>query len=156
MDFGTAEIEITTYLAGKIIDPNVTVVPIPEVETEIKPGFGKKNVIVAFASEEADPDENLGPVVQNTGITFSILLQGKLLRGSDGLYKLAEDIKKFLTGFKPTDLRELTYVNHRFVANEDKVFKYVLDFKTQGVRVQDITEDTTGPAFKDVQYIDPE
>jgi hypothetical protein len=153
MDFGEIEIEISEYLAIKILETDVVFAPIPEEETEVRPGYGKRNAFVAFALEDADADTNMGPVEQNTDITFSVLLQGKLLRGATGLYKLAEQVKDVLNGYRPANCRELIYSSHKFVRNDNKIFEYIVNFKTQGTRVQDITEDTTGPEFKDATYI---
>ena len=149
MDFETAEDDIVTQLQLKITDPNINIIPIPEEETEILPAFGKRQIIVAFASEETDPDENTSVIIQNAHVTFSVLLQGKKLRGDTGLYPLAKLVKIALTGFIPTDCRELTYVSHRFVKNDKKVFEYVIDFKTQVTYVQDVDE-ATGPPFVDL------
>jgi hypothetical protein len=154
MDFGAIEIEIATYLATKIIEDDLVIAPIPEDETEIKPDYGKRNVFVAFAEESPDADGNLGPVEQNTDITFSCLLQGKKIRGANGLHNLAEKVKDTLTGFRPTDCRQLTYAGHKFVNNEAKIFEYVVNFKTQGTRVQIISEEESGPNFKKATYID--
>lgn len=153
MNFETVENDIVTKLGTIITDPNITIIPVPEEDTEILPGYGKRQIIVAFASEEADADENTSVVIQNTHITFSLLLQGKKLRGDSGLYPLAEVVKATLAGFKPTDCRELTYAAHRFLKNDKKVFEYVLDFKTQCTRVQDITEETA-PPFVDAVFIE--
>jgi hypothetical protein len=154
MDFEIVENDIVARLQAKIVQDNLTIIPIPEDETEILPVFGQRQIIVAFANEEADADENTSIVTQNTHNTFSVLLQGKKLRGVTGLYPLAELVKAALIGFKPTDCRELIYSNHRFVKNDKKVFEYVLDFKTEGTRVQ-VVDDESFPPLVDVNYIEP-
>lgn len=153
MDFGAIETQISDYLNTKIVDANINIIPIPEDDVEIQPGFGKRQIIVAFSSEEADPDENTSVVLQDVTITFSILLQGKLLRGETGLYPLAENVKKALIGFIPTDCRKLTYSNHRFVKNDKKIFEYVLDFKTISTRVEDVSDETSNNLFKGATFI---
>lgn len=153
MDFGAIEIEIAAFLNTKIVAADIEIIPIPEEDVEIKPAYGKRKVIVAFASEEADPDENTSVVSQDVNITFSILLQGKLLRGDAGVYPLAEAVKLALTGFTPTDCRKLTYSSHRFVKNENKIFEYVLDFKTISTRVEDADDETSNVLFKSATYI---
>lgn len=157
MDFGSIEEQIAGQLITVINDETINIIPVPEDEQEILPSFGKRQIIVAFSSEDADADENTSVVIQNTHVTFAVLLQGKKLRGDTGLYELAEAVKLALTGFIPTDCRELTYDSHKFVKNEKKVFEYLLNFKTQGTRVQNISEDTVGAgAFQGATYIPAE
>ncbi len=152
IDFGAIEVQIATHLQTKITDNDVDIVAVPEEDTQIAPAFGKRKIIVAFASEDAEPDENIGPVVQDVTITFSVLLLGKLLRGEKGLYPLAEAVKKTLTGFVPNDCRKLTYAGHKFVKNEEKVFQYVLDFKTISTRVEDTEDETSEDLFQSAVF----
>ena len=155
MNIETTEDDIVTRLQVKLsAETDVTVLAIPEDDVEIQPDFGKRKIIVAFASEEAQPDGNTSVVAQDTDITFSVLLQGKLLRGDTGLYNLAAKVKLALVGFRPTDCQQLTYSSFKFVRNDKKIFEYLLDFKTVGVVVED-TEEASGPPFVDVTYIDP-
>jgi len=153
MDFGAIEQQITDHLLTKITDADVDIIPVPEEDTEVAPRFAKRKIIVAFASEEAEPDENINTVVQDVNITFAVLLQGKLLRGEKGLYPLAERVKKALIGFTPDDCLKLTYSAHKFVKNENKIFEYVLDFKTISTRVEDIDDETSPNAFKQADFI---
>lgn len=152
MDFEQVENDIVNRLKVSITDDDLNIIPIPEIEQEILPAFGKRQIIVAFSSEDSDPDQGLSFVQQETTITFSILLQGKLLRGDKGLYKLAERVKNSLMGFYPTDCQSLTYANHKFVKNDNKVFEYILDFKTIGVRVADTSEDQPIGILNSVTY----
>ena len=154
MDFGATEEEIADFLQTKIVDSDVNIIPIPETDTDVEPKYGKRQIIVAFASETADEDENTSVVSQDVNITFSVLLQGKKLRGPDGLYPLAEQVKNSLTGFTPSDCRKLTYSSHRFVKNDNKIFEYVLDFKTISTRVECVNEETSPYVFKQATYIE--
>ena len=153
MDFGAVEQQIATHLLTKITDADIDIVAIPEEDIEVAPRFGRRKIIVAFISEESDPDENISIVSQDVNITFAVLLQGKLLRGENGLYPLAERVKKALIGFTPNDCRKLTYSSHKFVKNENKIFEYVLDFKTISTRVEDISDETSTALFKQATYI---
>src|SRR4051794_15507567 len=103
MDFGQIELEIVGHLQSKMADDRLSIIPIPENDIEVLAPAGKRQIIVAFASEEANPDNNLSIIPQHSVLTFSILLQGKLLRGVTGLYGLAESVKKCLMGYCPLD-----------------------------------------------------
>lgn len=152
MDYGIVETEIAEYLIGVINDGTINIIPIPEVDGEILPPAGKRQIVVAFAMEDADPDNNVSFVQQDTSITFTILLQGKLLRGEKGLYKLAEQIKQALAGFVPTDGREMTFSSHKFIKNDKNVFEYALDFKTETTRIADTSEPAPVGTLTQVTY----
>ena len=147
MNFEEAELEISEFLSGKINEQNVEVVPLPEVEKDFEKAWGKLKVIVAFASEDADVNSfTTSGVYQDVTITFSILIQGKSLRGPNGLYQLAEKIKRVLVGYQPKDGDAMTYGGHKFLDRNNGVFEYGLDFKTRSVRMQNFEEET-GPPF---------
>lgn len=152
MDFGVVEVEIAEYLIEKINDNSVNIIPIPEKEGEILPPPGKRQIIVAFAMEDSDPNNNVSFIQQDSNVTFTILLQGKLLRGETGLYKLAERVKSALQGFTPTDGREMSFINHKFIKNEKGVFEYALDFKTETTRVADKMEPAAGATLTQTTF----
>ena len=152
MDFEVVENEIVACLVEKVADDNVNIIAIPETESEILPPAGKRQIIVAFAAEDADPDSNMSFVQQDTSLTFTVLLQGKLLRGDKGLYKLAEMVKQALQGFVPTDGREMTYNSHKFIKNDKNVFEYALDFKTESTILADTAEPEAVGSLNEVTY----
>lgn len=152
MDFGVVETDIAEYLASAIADDSINIIPIPETEVEILPPPGKRQIIVAFAMEDADPDSNVSYVQQDTSITFTVLLQGKLLRGDTGLYKLAEVVKGLLQGYVPVDGREMTYSSHKFIKNEKNIFEYALDFKTETTRIANTSEQAPISILRQTTY----
>lgn len=155
MDYENAENDIVNQLKAKLtddIDSDVTIIAIPEDEREILPDTFKRQIIVAFASEEAQGDNNLSIVQQDTSITFSLLIQGKRLKGLKGLYALAAKIKLAIIGFKPTDCQPLSYGSFKFLKMENGIFEYMIDLKTVGIVVEDATE-LTGPPFKYATFI---
>lgn len=153
MDFGAIEDQIVAYLQSKITDPNVTIKAIPEVEEQINPKYGERQIIVAFSNEDANDAQTLSPVVQDVMVVFTMIVQGKLLRGDTGVYKLAELVKQYMIGFTPDDCQKMTYGGHKFFKNEKGIFEYTVDFKTESVRTEDVP-DEVAPPFKDVTFID--
>jgi hypothetical protein len=152
MDFGAIEQEIVDHLKAKLSMINLSIIAIPEDEVEVLPPPGKSQIIVAFSSEDSESGTNLSYDVQDTSIVFSILIQGKRLRGSDGLYSLAEAIKSKMIGFVPSDCRSMSYSSHKFVKNDKKIFEYVLDFKTETTRVSTVEEPEANGQIKEVTY----
>lgn len=152
MDFGAIEQEIVDHLKAKLPNDRLSIIAIPEDEVEILPPPGKSQIIVAFSGEDSEPGSNLSFDAQDTSIVFSILLQGKRLRGVGGLYSLAELIKSKMLGFVPSDCRSMSYSSHKFVKNDKKIFEYVLDFKTETTRVSNVEEPEANGQFKEVTY----
>jgi hypothetical protein len=152
MDFGAIEQEIVDHLRAKITDQSLSIIVIPEDEVEILPPAGKSQIIVAFSGEDSESGSNLSYDVQDTSIVFSLLLQGKRLRGNGGLYPLAETVKSKMIGFTPSDCRTMSYSSHKFVKNDKKIFEYVLDFKTETTRVSTVEEPEVNGQFKEVTY----
>lgn len=147
MDYGAIEDEIVAFLTTRLADDTLEIIAMPETEAEFPKSYNKRRLIVAFNGEDANPNQNLYATVHNTAISFAISVQGKFLRGVNGVYKLAEDVKQTLIGFRPANVTQLEYVSHKFMRNDKDIFEYVIDFKTEGTRIQNIP-DETGDPFK--------
>lgn len=147
MDFEQAEQEISQFLADRINESNVEVVPLPEVESEFEKTFGKLKVIVAFSAEESEQSSfSVDGIDQEVTITFTVLVQGKLLRGDRGVYQLAQKISRLLVGFRPTDGDRMIYAGSKFIGRDNGVFQYGVDFKTRSILMSERDEET-GPPF---------
>lgn len=152
MDFGNIEIEISEFLNLKITDVNTVIVPIGENDGDYDLPFGKRKAVIAFANEEPDPmSTGVGIIVQNTMVVFSVLLQSKTLRGDKGIYGLSAEIKKYLIGYRPTNGDPFLYAGMRFEQKVKNTFEYSVDFKTKGMVVEQIEEET-GPLLKKVTF----
>ena len=157
MDYGVLEVEIAGHLnihlnkGVDIEEEKVDCQAIPEAEIDYKKHYIKNKVTVAFSEEKADPTNSTFAIGQAVTVTFSILIESKLLRSAKGIYPLAERIKKILVGFRPTDCAKMWYTTQQFVDNERDIFKHVLEFQTKTFRVEDMDEKEPGEHdFKDL------
>jgi hypothetical protein len=145
MDYGTLEVEIADYLGSKIntgvTNPTLhtACVPLPEMEADFKKPFIGRRVTVCFSEEKPDKTKSTAYQAQSLMVTFSCLLEAKLLRGERGIYQLAEKVKSILIGYSLTDCGDLALTNHQFVDDEQSIFKHVLEFQCTALRAQDVS-----------------
>lgn len=153
MDFGIIEQEIVDLLNQKIVDPDIEIEAIGENDADYILPFGKRKIIVAFSNEEPDPSsKSMDMVHLPTFVVFSILLQSKTVRGPNGIYQVSNLVKKYLTGYQPSDGSPFMYAGFRFEQKVKNTFEYSLDFKTKAIVVQQVSEEA-GPQFKGLTFI---
>lgn len=145
MDYGSLEVEIADYLNSKInigvtkANELTTCVPMPETEADFKRQFIGQRVTVCFSEEKPDKTKSTNYQGQPLLVTFSVLVEAKLLRGERGVYQLVEKLKSLLIGYALTDCGDFGLTNHQYVDNEQGIFKHVLEFQCSALRVQDVS-----------------
>jgi hypothetical protein len=152
MDFGVVEQQIVDMLISKIPGPEIEFSAIGENDIDYVLPVSKSKVIIAFSNEEPNPASgSMDMMNQDSSVVFSVLVQSRKIRGNHGIYQVANLIKKYLTGFQPSDGDCFRYAGMRFEQKVKNTFEYSLDFKTRSKVVQQVPEEV-GPRFKQVNY----
>lgn len=149
MNFEKVERQIVQRLQEKIIDTDVKFFTMPEYDDDdqTKWPFRERWLIAAFTGEEPDKDpDDTGMMVQHTDVTFTVLIKGKTLYGSSGIYGLEHQVKKAIVGLRAIDGDKFRYAGFKFVDRSNSVFMYAVDFRTRAI-VQEEIEEEEGPFF---------
>jgi len=151
MNIDQAEVQLAAYLAGKVNSLNIDAVPIPETQAEFEKPVTRDLVTVMFVSEKADPNNALGTVAQRVTVQFGFMVQGRKLRGPNGVHQLADIVKRCMTGYRLPDAEQMYYVGHDFVNFKDNEWEHRVLFECKSMRVdgQDYIPD---PLLKRVDF----
>lgn len=153
MNIDQAEVQLATYLAGKVNPLNIDSVPLPETQSEFERAMERDRVTAMFVSEKADPNQALGTVSQHVTVQFGFAVQSRKLRGSNGVHQLAEIVKRCMSGYRLPDADTMYYVGHDFVSFNDNEWEHRVLFECKTMR-NDGQDYTPGPLLKDVDFIE--
>ena len=63
-------------------------------------------------------------------LTWQVNLMMRSLKGNQGVYQKLDEIRAGLVGFKPTGGLELIPIKEGFIAEEDGIWNYFIQFRT--------------------------
>lgn len=122
---------------------------LPDSVDDYKTPVHKGLVTVVFLSEKHDANQSIGQVSQHTTVTFNVSIQARLLRGLTGVYAIAEEIKKTLIGFAPSDCGPLSLGQHEFAGYQNDVWEHSITFSCRSLRTQEYGSHMPGNSITD-------
>lgn len=146
MLYSDLEDDIVTRLA---LGSGVTVRPQPENETEANVQAFNPIVTVSYQHSEFSGSLTRGlpemfstdESAQQEFAEIHVVIQSRLLRGTNGVYDLMNKIRKKLHGYKPGVWGRMFMKIFDYLSNEDGVWTYDLVFVTKRPVVQEYTDD---------------
>ena len=156
MFFEKLETEIVARLKhslGNSVDVELE----PENEAANKVPFAKPRVTTMFDQSTFEKQASMQYVSQHETAQLAIYIRSRTLRGANGVYAVAEECRRSIVGFAPSDYSKIWMLKFTFVKREDNLFHYALLIATKCVIAEDATLET-GPPFKqgENKYVDPQ
>lgn len=99
MDYEASEDLIIARLAP-LVTAGCEVVPLPDVQAQVKKPITKPRITVAWNGSDTDPTSSTGNMIQSSTSGFEITIQWNKKRGAGGIYALMKIIKIYLLGFE--------------------------------------------------------
>jgi len=146
MNYSELEDSIVTRLSP-FATAGVTVTRLPENEAERQRALPQKaRFTVIYSGSEYEASSSSSVNRNQEKIFVSVLIESSVLRGTIGIYNLISVLKKALSGFQPTNCRQLELVKHHSMSGDDLVkrdnmWEYLVVFQTNTIHVEDYTED---------------
>lgn len=157
MNYETAETEIADKLKTNATLISIAdVFVLPDDVADYKTPTIKGLVTTVFLGEKFDSNQSIGQASQHSTVTFNISVQARKMRGSKGIYVIAEEVKKTLEGFAPSDCGILTLSEHDFSGYQNDVWEHSLTFSCRSLRVQEYPNSLPDdPVTDDEVYYQP-
>lgn len=149
MNYEVLEQQIFDKLSPMGSVSGITVVKMPESEQERRnPYPGNARITVIYAGSEYPDTISTSQVSQSEKIFIQILVESIYLRGPQGVYSLISVIKSLLIGFSPSFCKRIQVLKHHTIGGDDAekingTWNYNIVFQTEGVTVENFTEDLT-------------
>lgn len=126
------------------------VLSLPEQDADYTKPFAKGRVTVGYKSSLYNDDGFNGrpmvystaEIVQKETAIVEILIQGRNLRGANGVHWLKDAVTKQIIGWKTTDFNRIYSQEYRFVEHADGIWTYALTLFCQGLQVQHVDQET--------------
>ena len=157
-DYELLEDDVVARIAPLTVAGVLIVQAMPDNDADYEKATVENRVTVIYKSSEYSPEVVRGlPTMLSTDIAaqhefadVEIILRGRLLRGENGLHRLAKKIMQSVLGFAPQHWGRLYFKNYGYVEHKDGIWIYALTVTTKGIVVQDTDpEEGTGlPTFQ--------
>jgi len=142
MFFEVQEIDIVTKLTADI-SAAADVQLLPETQADFVKPFSKSRVLVCYKQSEFADTQDSGFVAQQETEQFELIIQARKLRGSGGIYAIAEAVRKSLVGFSPTSGDKIYLVKFVFTDRTDAEWSYTMTVAFKSLIIEDYSENTT-------------
>ncbi len=145
MFFEQLEKDIVTQLKFKLGN-TIEVEVEPENEEKNKTPFAKPRVTTLFDNSSFEKPNSTGYISQHETATLAIYIRCRALRGPLGIYTLAENVRRAIVGFAPTNWDKIWLLKFSFVKREENLWHYAVMISTKSQIVEDQPLET-GPAL---------
>lgn len=153
MNIEAAENSILTKLSTDLGSTFETEL-LPEKQADFEQPFEKTKVSICYAMSAYDKPKSAGLTVQQEDASFQLVIAGRKLRGSGGIYDAFRLVTNSLLGFMPTNCRRIFAVKFEFEKRENGVFSYIYTVSCGSELVMDYTE--SGPNLNDMTFTPPD
>ena len=126
MIIGDIENEIIGKIREKI--PELHVEGFPDQPSEFRLTHPKGAILVYYLGANYSQSKNLGYIVQDKTLEFSITIITRDLRSCWGVYHYIDFIRNLLTGYKPENCSKMQPVKEHFISENTGIWQYEINF----------------------------
>lgn len=153
MFFETQEDSIVAQLIASY-PSGIDIIAIPEKISEVKSPFSKPRITVAFTESDFMKAKSTYEISQIETQYYDIELEARNLRGTGGIYDIAQKVQYSLLGFMPTNCEKMWAVKLERHGYREGIWTYVLRMATQTI-ICEIVPTETGPAISSMTAQEP-
>lgn len=103
----------------------------------------KGRVTVMYDQSDFEKQNTTAYISQHETAQIAIIIRSRKLRGQNGIYWIAEEIRKSITGYAPESWSKIWLRKMVFVRREMNLWEYSLLISSKSMIVEEHTEPTT-------------
>lgn len=151
MDFEALENEVIDQL-DDLANDKIEVIPMPESEADFARSFEDARITVAFNGLKSGDPVTMREVAQDDRYTLAIVVQGRKLRGPDGVYDLYKRIRLKIAGFSCSGCDPFISRSFDLISDENDLFTWLALFECKEMVVSSVEiEPTLIPVIKKIE-----
>lgn len=156
MFFEQLEIDIVNRLKYSL-GSSVEVELEPENEASNKEPFAKPRVTTFFDKSTFEKQNSTMFVSQHETAQLAIYIRSRTLRGAKGIYTTAENVRRSIVGYAPSNWDKIWLVQFAFVKRNENLFHYALMVATKSTLTEESSPETGPPLIQGTnQFVDPQ
>jgi len=141
------ENQIIDRLKAKI--PDLHIEGFPEKPAEFRLVHPKGAILVHYQGGNYSESKSLGCIYQDKKLEFSTTVVTRHLRTHEGAYGYIDKIREILTGFKPENCSKMYPVKEEFLAEDNGIWQYSINFVLTTPSIE-VDNEETPPVFKGI------
>jgi hypothetical protein len=134
--------EVEDYLVGLLSASltDVEVAPMPEKESDFQRTFITVRITVGYSGSDGGAEKSTSEVMQELKSDFSVLIEGRKLRGDGGIYDILRKTKSILLGASFENFKYLRFKKEDRLEKVDDIIRFVQVFSGDSFWVTDADE----------------
>lgn len=150
MFFEQFENDIKNRLVAKV-GTGIDVEVLPEKQSDFATPFSKTKVSVCYKMSDYEKPKSTHHVVQQEDMQAELVIQGRNLRGVNGVYDAFNKVRLAIIGFKPTHCGLIYGVSFKFEERTEGIWTYVFTIAARSEMVM-LADNVVEPGITEITH----